>query len=77
LYPLAKKPTIKNGSRGDVVKYLQGVILCKAGGNISVDGVFGPQTDKRVRDLQKFFKLTVDGIVGPQTWGVIDYLAVH
>ena len=77
LYPLAKKPSISKGSSGDVVKYLQGVILCKAGGDISVDGAFGPQTDKRVRDLQKFFKLTVDGIVGPQTWGVIDYLAVH
>ena len=75
LYPIAKKPRIQQGDRGNVVKYLQGVILCKAGGNITVDGIFGSQTERRVKDVQRLFKLTIDGIVGPQTWPAIDFLS--
>jgi peptidoglycan hydrolase-like protein with peptidoglycan-binding domain len=52
-----------------------GRYLHKAGGNIAVDGQFGQQTERRVKDLQGFFGLTVDGWVGGQTWGVVDMLA--
>jgi len=62
-------------SRGDAVKYLQGVILHKAGGNIKVDGDYGPLTEGRVLDLQKWFKLYPDGLVGSQSWGLIDALS--
>ena len=75
LWPLAKKPTIRIGASGDVVRYLQGVILNKAGGGVVVDGGFGAQTDRRVKDLQAFLKLPVDGVVGPKTWAAIDMLA--
>jgi len=75
LFPIAKKPTLKIGASGDAVRYLQGVILNKAGGGIVVDGSFGPQTNRRVRDLQAFLGMTVDGIVGPKTWAVFDKLA--
>jgi peptidoglycan hydrolase-like protein with peptidoglycan-binding domain len=78
LYPIAVKPVIKEGAQGsnkDLVRYLQGVILNKAGGNIVVDGIFGPQTTKRVKELQKFFGLFADGIVGAKTWGVVDYIS--
>lgn len=76
LWPLAKnKPTIRIGARGDAVKYFQGVIFNKAGGGIVVDGNFGPQTDKRVKDLQAFFVKKTDGVVGPVTWQIIDFLA--
>ena len=76
LWPLGlNKPVLRQGSKGDAVRYLQGVILLKAGGRIAVDGDFGPQTQARVLDLQRFFKLTVDGVVGPQTWEVVDHLA--
>jgi len=60
---------------GDEVRYLQGVILNRAGGGIDVDGYFGPQTKGRVQDLQAQFGTTVDGLVGPLTWGILDYLA--
>ncbi len=67
--------------RGDAVRYLQGVILHKAGGRITVDGYYGPLTEGRVMDVQRWwnhhseYKLEVDGLVGPNTWNIIDWLA--
>lgn len=75
MWPTTIKPTIKRGAHGPVVGYLQSVINRKAGGNMVVDNDFGPKTEERVKDVQRFFKLTVDGVVGPRTWGIIDYLA--
>ena len=68
-------PVLRVGSRGDHVRWVQAVIRNKAGGDISVDGIFGPHTEKRVKDLQRFFGLVPDGVVGPKTWGIIDFLA--
>jgi Putative peptidoglycan binding domain len=77
LYPLnSDKPAIQLGWHGDLVDYVQRVILQEAGGNITVDGDFGPKTDARVRDLQSFLKLTVTGVVDWNgTWQIIDHLA--
>jgi peptidoglycan hydrolase-like protein with peptidoglycan-binding domain len=60
---------------GDAVLYLQGIILHKSGGNIAVDGFFGPRTEQRVKDVQTVWGLTADGLVGPKTWEVIDFLS--
>lgn len=67
-------PTLRRGDKGPHVRVVQTVIRNKAGGNITVDGDFGPQTERRVKDLQKMFKLKADGIVGPNTWAVIKFL---
>lgn len=76
LWPFAtNKPTLRIGSRGDVVRYLQGVLKVKAGQAVIIDGNFGAQTDRAVRNLQTFFGLWVDGVVGPKTWAVVDMVA--
>ena len=36
--------------------------------SIAIDGIFGPETEAAVIDVQNTFGLTPDGIVGPFTW---------
>ena len=54
--------TLKLGSKGNDVKALQSKL------NLKVDGVFGPLTEKAVKEFQKKNGLVVDGIVGTKTW---------
>jgi hypothetical protein len=63
--PAPSLRTIKMGSRGDEVKYLQRKL------GISADGIFGPLTRRAVIKFQKSHLLAADGIVGPRTWAVI------
>ena len=61
--------TIKLGSKGNAVKKLQQLL------NLTVDGNFGPETDKAVKYFQAKNHLIADGIVGVKTWealGIID-----
>ena len=55
--------SLRIGSTGEVVKYVQSVLGIKA------DGQFGPITDRTVRAFQSANGLKVDGIVGPITYG--------
>jgi hypothetical protein len=78
-WPMVAKPLIRLGSEGDTVRYLQSVIAHKGGGNIAIDGGFGPKTEQRVREVQMFWKhhgipLVIDGMVGKNTWRVIDWM---
>jgi len=57
---------IKNGSRGEDVTALQNN-LKRLGFNVEPDGIFGPDTDRAVRNLQEMFGYSVDGMVGPGT----------
>ncbi len=41
-----------------------------------VDGIFGPATEKSVKQFQRIFNLTPDGIVGKATWYKLVYLYV-
>ncbi|MEO0688971.1 MAG: DUF2272 domain-containing protein [Pseudomonadota bacterium] len=59
-------PTLRRGSRGGAVRTLQR-LLNIAGANLTVDGVFGRQTQSAVRSFQSANGLSVDGIVGSQT----------
>jgi peptidoglycan hydrolase-like protein with peptidoglycan-binding domain len=62
------RPELKYGSSGDDVKELQRTLNAH-GYNLTVDGVWGDNTDAAVRKYQKQNGLTVDGIVGANTWG--------
>lgn len=65
---------LMRGSRGLDVSGLQGD-LNRIGGSrharLAEDGIFGPLTEQRVRELQTARKIQVDGKVGPQTRGEI------
>lgn len=58
--------TIKKGSKSVDVLSLQ----CSLGLPL-LDGVFGGQTEEKVKEYQSSHDLTADGIVGPGTWKVI------
>lgn len=60
-------PTLRLGSKGDDVKYLQEA-LNYHGYTVTVDSIFGKKTEAAVKQFQKSRKLTVDGIVGQKTW---------
>ena len=53
---------LKQGSKGNNVKTLQGVL------HLYQDGIFGPLTEEAVKEFQKTNGLKVDGIVGDLTW---------
>ena len=53
--------TLREGSKGDLVKRMQAVL------GISADGDFGPGTERAVKAWQAKNGLTADGIVGPKT----------
>lgn len=61
----ALKGALKNGSKGEQVKYLQQQL------GLPIDGNFDGKTHAAVVALQKKKKLTADGIVGPITWKAI------
>lgn len=57
---------IKRGSKNvEAVKFVQSVV------GATVDGVFGPGTERSVKSWQKANNLTADGLVGPATWAVM------
>ncbi len=66
-------PTIRAGSRGTSVAYLQFRLL-NYGYFISADGIFGPATQNAVKKFQSDNSLVSDGIVGRNTWAKINNL---
>jgi peptidoglycan hydrolase-like protein with peptidoglycan-binding domain len=57
--------------RGDNVRRVQ-ERLADAGIEVSIDGIFGPGTEKAVIKFQIANGLTVDGIVGPATRAALE-----
>jgi peptidoglycan hydrolase-like protein with peptidoglycan-binding domain len=75
--PLLNKPVLQLGSQGATVKEMQGLVNQLLGSSLislpplSLDGIFGPQTESRVKLTQELYFLVADGIVGPATWRVL------
>lgn len=75
--PQTGRPLLRRGSSGAAVTLLQDNLRRRFPAYrhgippytlISVDGIFGPQTEGWVREFQRRSRISVDGIVGPQTW---------
>jgi peptidoglycan hydrolase-like protein with peptidoglycan-binding domain len=66
--PNPGQPTIREGDTGDAVRRLQRAIRRLPGPDLVVDGIFGHETRRAVREFQQANGLSVDGVVGPATW---------
>ena len=60
--------TLRKGTRNAEAVVMLQELLNRAGRPVAIDGVFGPATDRAVREYQMASGLVVDGIVGEQTW---------
>lgn len=68
------KDTLRNGSKGDLVKELQSTLIelgydC---GKWGCDGDFGDATEIAVKKFQKDNNLTADGVIGAKTWAALE-----
>ncbi|GEM_PF-7002828 len=63
------KQTLKFGSRGNEVKTLQQMLISHGVNPGKVDGIFGKNTEKAVKEFQTKEGIVVDGIVGKISWG--------
>ena len=64
---LSNYPLLRRGSDNNFVFLLQ-FILNQYGNNLTIDGIFGANTERAVRTFQQNNGLSVDGIVGQNTW---------
>ena len=60
-------PVVATGHNGHPVKTLQ-FLLTARGHTVTVDGIFGPQTDAAVKAFQTSKGLAANGTVDPNTW---------
>lgn len=71
---------LSRGSTGERVELVQQYLNAIAEvysdvPTLTVEGIYGPQTQAAVRQFQTLFGLTADGVVGEQTWNTL--LAVY
>jgi flagellum-specific peptidoglycan hydrolase FlgJ len=59
--------TLTQGDRGNQVRQLQ-EMLSQVGYNLTIDGIYGPGTEEKVKKFQKDNNNTIDGIAGPSTF---------
>lgn len=67
-------PTLRLGSQGEDVKYLQNLLNYIYGPELNIDGIFGTKTETAVKKFQKDYGLAVDGIVGRNTWNKLEQI---
>ncbi|KXG78683.1 Spore cortex-lytic enzyme [Fervidicola ferrireducens] len=65
---------LRRGMRGMDVAELQMKLQSLGYYMGPIDGIFGPLTERAVRQLQRDNNIKVDGIVGPQTYAVLEQL---
>ena len=60
--------TLRIGSQGPMVEFLQNILIYLGFYTGEIDGIFGQDTKNAVVQFQRQNGLTTDGIVGPSTW---------
>jgi peptidoglycan hydrolase-like protein with peptidoglycan-binding domain len=68
---MADEPELRQGSDGDWVAYMQGLLEAQGHSPGPLDGIFGPRTEAAVRAYQEANNLRADGIVEAETWGAL------
>jgi hypothetical protein len=63
-----QKNNLRRGDKGDLVKVLQGLLVCNGYKDAYVDGSFGGGTESAVKEYQRKKGLTVDGVAGSGTF---------
>ena len=63
--------TLRLGTIGPMVEFLQNILIYLRLYNSNIDGIFGQETKNAVITFQNQNGLTPDGIVGPRTWLVL------
>lgn len=66
----SERKLLKLGMKDPEVKELQ-IILAKLGFELTIDGDFGPKTQRAVKAFQTSRSLMADGIVGSLTWAAL------
>lgn len=64
-------PTLRKGNRGSYVRYLQSKLTTKLYPCGIVDGIFGGDTERALKQFQQENALAADGIAGKNTWEVL------
>lgn len=65
--PTVPSPILKKGNKGSRVKNLQ-TCLTYLGYKLTIDGIFGKDTEKKLKNWQKDNKLQKDGIYGAKSY---------
>ena len=60
--------TLRIGSSGPMVEFLQNILIYLSLYNGKIDGIFGPNLRNAVVQFQRQNGLNTDGVVGPRTW---------
>lgn len=70
LYPYPGA-TLRRGSSGDAVRFVQSELNKTDNAGLTVDGQFGARTESAVTAFQRRSGLKADGVVGSQTWSAL------
>ncbi len=66
--PITKTPTLRTGSKGDLVVWAQQHLVGAGRKNLPVTGIFGKMTRGAVKTFQADRGMTADGVIGGSTW---------
>ncbi|MBT9585855.1 peptidoglycan-binding protein [bacterium] len=68
---LKQGQSLRRGAEGAKVEQLQKMLNAK-GGQLDVDGKFGPKTERALREYQEKQQIEADGVVGKETMGKLN-----